>query len=238
MEPTLYKETPKQQELIHTMQKKIKAIILDLDLTLIDASPGIHLCIQHALRTMGYPEPDFQTSVKTIGLSLKDTFFTLTQNPSEEDALKFDRLFVEHTYKVLIQHTRLFDTVPAFVETATQQGYKLAIVTSKGRHGLDDILNKFNLHSFFSFHIAGDEVKEPKPHPMSIERALSALKIQHHEAVYVGDSLVDAKAAQGAKVPFVGVLTGHTQREAFADYPFHALAENLSHLLDIITPLK
>lgn len=210
---------------------KIKAIVLDLDFTLVDASRGIHLCIAYALQTMGYARPDFQTTIATIGLSLPDTFNYLTQNDSANDAMQFDKLFVEHSKKVLIDNTYLFDTVRPFLNEATEQGYQLAIVTSKYRDGLDNILAKYNIRNFFAFHIAGDEVTYTKPHPMSLERALSALNIMPHESIYVGDSIIDAEAAKRANMQFIGVLTGQTKKEAFVPYPSVAIINDLTELL-------
>src|SRR5688572_19436765 len=104
--------------------KKIKAIVLDLDFTLVDASKGIHLCIEYALQTMGYPKPDCQTTKSTIGLSLPETFKFLTHNESAASAEQFDKLFVLHSKKVLIDNTYLLDNVLSFLNDAKTQGYQ------------------------------------------------------------------------------------------------------------------
>lgn len=213
---------------------QIKAILLDLDFTLVDASQGIHLCIQHALSSMGYPEPDFATTISTIGLSLPDTFKSITKNDSQEDANQFDKLFVARSKQVLIANTQLLDATLPFIQSATEKGYKLAIVTSKYRDGLDDILNQHDIRQFFTFHIAGDEVIHPKPHPMSLERALAALEVERDESIYVGDSTVDAEAAQRAQVKFVAVLTGQAKKKDLLGYPAHAILNDLTELLDCI----
>jgi phosphoglycolate phosphatase len=142
---------------------------------------------------------------------------------------------VLHSKKVLIDNTYLLDNVLPFLNDAKMQGYQLAIVTSKYRDGLDNILAKFNLSDFFSFHIAGDEVTYTKPHPMSLERALTALEIAPHESIYVGDSVVDAEAAKRANMQFVGVLTGQTKKESFFHYPSFAIINDLRELLKCIS---
>jgi phosphoglycolate phosphatase-like HAD superfamily hydrolase len=50
----------------------------------------------------------------------------------------------------------------------------------------------------------------------------------------VGDTITDAKTARNASVPFVGVLSGVTPREAFAPYPACAILENLGDIKRII----
>lgn len=214
---------------------KTKAIIVDLDYTLVDASRGIHLCITHALKMMGYPESGYKKSISTIGLSFPHTFESLTGKVSPEETLIFENFFIEKAKEVLIENTHLFDTVKPFLNMAKGKGYKLAIVTSKYRDALDDILNKFQINQYFDFHIAGDEVKHPKPHPMSLETAIRKLNVTLDETVYVGDSITDAEAAHRAGVKFIAVLTGPTKKEAFAEYASVAILDNLGDLLETVS---
>lgn len=59
------------------------------------------------------------------------------------------------------------------------------------------------------------DVKIEKPNPEGLLFAIQHLKVKHMEILYVGDSLVDVKTAENAKVKFAGVLTGTTTRDDF-----------------------
>jgi phosphoglycolate phosphatase len=213
---------------------KTKAILLDLDYTLIDASEGIYQCIKYALENMGYTVPEHKKVVSTIGLSLPKTLEYLTDETSAKKAMEFERLFLEREDDVLIQNTKLLIPTMPFLAQARNDGYKLAVVTSKYRKSLNNVLNKFDLEEYFHYHIAGDEVTETKPHPMALIKAVDKLDIKQNEAVYVGDSIVDAQAAHRAKLDFIAVLTGHHSKEAFDELPNIAIHNNLTTLLDTV----
>ena len=67
----------------------VKAVIFDFDYTLGDSSNGIALSINYALERLGYEAQKMDAIRKTIGLSLKETFFTLTSSGDENEAEQF-----------------------------------------------------------------------------------------------------------------------------------------------------
>lgn len=211
-----------------------KAILLDLDYTLIDASDGIYLCIKYALEKMGYPVPDYEKSVSTIGLAMDEKFKALTSEIAPEKIKVFEQLFLEQAPNVLIKNTKLLkDTLP-FLTQAKEEGYRLGLVTSKYRRSLNEVINKFKLDQYLDFHIAGDEVMNPKPHPMSLTKAVTTLSLTEPEALYIGDSVVDAEAASRANLDFIAVLTGKTKKEAFLEHPHIAVLKDLTTVIDTI----
>jgi len=78
--------------------------------------------------------------------------------------------------------------------------------------------------------IGGEDVKQAKPDPQGIKKALRRLHRRKSETLYIGDSTVDAETAQAAKVDFVGVLNGMTTREELMVYPHRQILDNLSLL--------
>ena len=74
------------------------------------------------------------------------------------------------------------------------------------------------------------DVKQAKPDPQGIKKALRRLHRRKSETLYIGDSTVDAETAQAAKVDFVGVLNGMTTREELMVYPHRQILDNLSLL--------
>ena len=215
----------------------IRAAIFDLDYTLIDASDAIFLCIIHALDTLGHALPTREVAVATIGLSLKETYKMLTRDTSTENATTFQNLFVKYAQdekKQYLDNTRLFPTALPSLQLLREVNCKIALVTTKTRDCVDDILQKFDLNQYFDYIIGGNEVDFPKPHPMSIQLAMRALGIPANETIYVGDSIIDAEAANRAGVAFIAVLTGQTQRQAFANYVCHSVHDDLSQFSAIV----
>ena len=65
------------------------------------------------------------------------------------------------------------------------------------------LLDRFDLTESFDLVVTSSDVEHPKPHPEALLKILSAFQIGPQEAIYIGDSLVDAQAAGAAAVPFV-----------------------------------
>ena len=78
--------------------------------------------------------------------------------------------------------------------------------------------------------IGGDDVKNEKPDPEGLLTAIQKLNVSKNQALYVGDSIVDAKTAQSAGVDFVAVLTGTTEREEFMNYEYVSIEESVREL--------
>ena len=80
------------------------------------------------------------------------------------------------------------------------------------------MLERDGLVGVFESVIGYEDVGAPKPDPEGLRLALQRLRTTSDYAVYIGDSVTDAKTAQAAGVPFVAVLTGMTTEFEFAVY--------------------
>ncbi len=78
-------------------------------------------------------------------------------------------------------------------------------------------LDKYGLLKYFQYVLGGDEVKTPKPDPEGILRMRELFGVEKEELLYVGDSLVDEKAAEAAGVDFCAMLLGGTRAEQFQE---------------------
>lgn len=81
--------------------------------------------------------------------------------------------------------------------------YPLAIATNRGR-SIEPVLDHFNLRNYFSTVVTSHDVKQPKPAPDMLLLAATILKVKAENCLFVGDSDLDMRAADGASVPFVG----------------------------------
>lgn len=83
---------------------------------------------------------------------------------------------------------------------------RLAVFTGKGRKTTTITLNALHLASYFDLVVSGNDVVHHKPHPEGILRVLERFGISPGEALMVGDSMSDVKAARAAGVPIASVL--------------------------------
>ncbi|MEN3186284.1 MAG: HAD family hydrolase [Atribacterota bacterium] len=187
-----------------------KLFIWDLDNTLVGTSPLLWgafswVAEKYTGRAMSpaeivslYGPPEDQVIAKIVG------------NEKKEEALQEFYAFYEKKHQELVE---VFAPVVEAILFLRKKGVKQALFTSKGRKSAMMTLEKLNLGRLFDFVLCGDEVEHAKPSPEGVWQILSFFGMQPEEAVYVGDSPLDAQAAAGAQVPFVMVLWDSFHRE-------------------------
>jgi phosphoglycolate phosphatase len=205
----------------------LKAIIFDFDYTLGDSTDGIVLSVNYALENLGLSQKNREDIKKTIGLSLKDTYFALTSKTDVSEAEKFSKYFVEKADVVMVENTVIYDGVKEILRELKSDGYKIGIVTTKYRYRIEKILNRFQAADLVDLIVGSDDVKIEKPNPEGLLWAIDTLQLEKDEVLYVGDSVVDAKTAENAEVDFAGVLTGTTTKNDFAKYKNVFIGENM-----------
>lgn len=212
----------------------VKAVIFDFDYTLGDSTNGIALSINYALENLGYASQKLPDIKMTIGLSLKETYFTLTENDDLEEAEQFAKLFKEKADEVMVSNTELYDGVKDTLTRLKERDIKTAIVTSKFHYRIEQILNKFNANDLIDIIVGAEDVKASKPNPEGLLWTLEHLGLKKEEVLYVGDSYVDAKAAENANVGFAAVLTGTTTRQEFSNYNCMYIGEDIKDVYNYI----
>jgi phosphoglycolate phosphatase len=114
-------------------------------------------------------------------------------------------------FRFLANHIDLGDYVPFLVmepnllETLAElrsRGILTAINTNRTT-SMPHLMKRFDLSRYFDMVVTALDVAHPKPDPESMLMILDGLKVRPDEVVYVGDSIVDQKAAESSKVAFV-----------------------------------
>ncbi|MCM1039420.1 MAG: HAD-IA family hydrolase [Ruminococcus sp.] len=216
----------------------LKAIIFDFDYTLGDSTNGIALSINYALEALGYAAADIADIKKTIGFSLKETYFALTSDHNLDKAEQFIKLFQEKADSVMVTNTELYVGVKDILQKLKAKGYKTAIVTTKFRYRIEEILSKFEANELIDMIVGAEDVKTEKPDPEGLLWVIGHLQAMKEEVLYVGDSLVDARTAENAQVKFAAVLTGTTTRDDFRSYKSVYIGENIADVCKYILTLS
>ena len=79
------------------------------------------------------------------------------------------------------------------------------------------IMERFGLWSFFDMVVTALDVKNPKPHPESIEKIIQTLHLNKEETVFVGDSDVDQQTAKSSGVRFIAYKNRDIANDAYID---------------------
>jgi len=209
---------------------KYKGIIFDFDYTLGDSTKGIVLSVNYGLEYLGFGKAELNDIRKTIGLTLKDTYLTLTNDDNQENAAIFVKKFIEKADAVMVEDTKMLPYVEDMLKKIKALDIKTGIVTTKLHYRIDRILDKFNIAEDIDIIIGADDVKVEKPDPEGLNTMISMMKLQKEEVLYVGDSIIDAEAAKRATVDFVAITTGTTSKEDFENYPCVGIISDMSKL--------
>ncbi len=208
----------------------IKSIIFDFDYTLADSSPAVIDCVNYAFKKMKIKPVSDDSIKKTIGMSLHNTFFLLAKEKSMKRADIFRKFFKEMGDIVMADKTRIFKNVPGKLKELKEKNFKVGIVSTKFSFRISDILKRDNLDNYVDIVIGGDNVNKHKPDPQGLLEAISLLSTARNEAVYIGDSIIDAETAENAGVEFIASLTGVTLKDEFKNYRVLNFINDISEL--------
>jgi len=207
----------------------IDTILFDLDGTLIDSSEGVVRSFNYVFRQIGVPLPDPSEIKATIGYPLRESFRRFTDHDPDECY----RLFQEKAEEVLIPSTFLLPGVEDTVRHLFEHGYRLGVATTKNRNHLVGILERLDVARYFQDVSGGDEVKHVKPDPEILLLTLRKLRRTPETSVYVGDTILDIRAARGAGMTSISVLGGTSSREEIEDEAPDLILEHITGLIPL-----
>ena len=213
------------------IMKEYKLYLFDFDYTLANSEAGIIGCFAHVLEKNGHTGIDPEAIKRTIGLPLMEEFRLLTGIRDEETLERYRSEFTLKANEIMTARTELFPQTFPMLTRLKEKGAKTGIVSTKQRFRIQETIEKYALQELVDFVVGVSDVDEPKPSPQGIFLALSYFSVDKSEALYIGDSIIDAKAGQNAGVDFAAVLTGVTRREEFEEFPCVKTMETFDELL-------
>ncbi len=198
---------------------KAKAFMFDLDGTLIESAVDF---IKLKRETISHLS---KLGVDTEGLSEKMRSYEIMARVKELDAqgrlkLPYSTIVSEVTSvwnKVeleTVDKTEKISGADDALRMLKSRKVGVGVITRGCRAYATEALRVAQLLSFVDVIVGRDDTEEAKPSPEPLLRAMDALGVEPRETVMVGDTVEDAICARRAGVPFVGVLTGLSDREA------------------------
>lgn len=209
---------------------KYTTYLFDFDYTLADSSRGIVICFRNVLERHGHTGISDEAIKRTIGKTLEDSFSILSGITTPGTLAEYKKEYVKEADTYMTVNTFFFPETVTVLKTLKSQGAQIGIISTKFRFRIREMVDQHFPKDFFDIIIGGEDVKQAKPDPQGIKKALRRLHRRKSETLYIGDSTVDAETAQAAKVDFVGVLNGMTTREELMVYPHRQILDNLSLL--------
>ena len=195
-----------------------RAVLVDLDGTLIDTAPDIAAAANETLASLGLAALDLAQVRSFIGegiaVLVRRSLAVRMSAADVEQELKPALEEFERRYRAI--NGRYSSVYPGAVEGLRAMragGLRTACVTNKVQRFAEPLLAHHSLLGLFDTLIAGDTTAAKKPDPAPVLEACRRLEVATAEAVLIGDSAHDAGAARAAGVPFIAIPYGYGGRE-------------------------
>jgi phosphoglycolate phosphatase len=214
---------------------KFKAVIFDLDGTLVNSLEDIADSMNIVLEANNYPSHNYETYNYFIGSGIRNLVAkALPKNHNDKSEIErcFDAMMVVYRDNC-IHKTKPYDGIIALLDTLVSRNLKLSVLSNKS----DEFTKKMVQVIFPNYFepVVGLTTEEyKKPNPFTVLQISKDLGVSPQEILYVGDSDVDMQTANNAAMYAVGVSWGYRPKEEL-------IAEGakyiLNHPLDLITLL-
>lgn len=211
-----------------------KAVIFDLDGTLLNTLEDLYLSTNAALARYGFPQRTQEEVRQFVGNGAWNLMCRAVpkgeKNPHLEDCLK---AFQEHYGKHLNDHTGPYEGIPALLEKLSEDGVLMAIVSNKPDFAVRELSKKY-FGEQIPVAIGESEGVRRKPAPDTVERAARELGVQMEDCIYVGDSEVDLQTAENCAIPCVSVTWGFRSEELLLSLGAKHTAADTEELFSVL----
>ena len=188
-------------------------IVFDLDGTLVDTAPDLHLALNHCLSKAGFQAVPFESVRHMIGQGAKAmiekglAFQGVSRASAETEPLWHS--FLQYYEANICTESRPFKGATRSLESLAAMGATLAICTNKTQHLAETLIGKLGLTSRFASVCGADSVPHKKPSGEHILHTVDRANGSPNRAIMIGASQTDERAARNAGLPFVYVTFGY-----------------------------
>ncbi|GHV27063.1 hypothetical protein FACS1894167_01420 [Synergistales bacterium] len=189
--------------LVPDVNQRVDAVMFDFDMTLADSGHAVTECMNIFAEAKGLPKVTQEVMLNLLGRTVEEEWMIL-YGRFEPDWIDFYRQNISETEFSLI---RLFDGASETLSLLREMGLITGIISNRGRLPL--VLERVGLLGKADVVVGINEVKNPKPAPDALLLALERVGVSPENALYVGDTDIDIKAAIAAGMRCIGMTTGN-----------------------------
>lgn len=195
----------------------MKAVIFDLDGTLLDTTDDLGAALNHVLTQHGLPSVSREIYSPAISDGVKALLEVGFGKKLEEfDVEALRQGVLTHYADNIAVHTKCFTDVPALIDALINRDIKIGIMTNKPTFLTLPLLSQIPELKDIPVVVCGDTLDEAKPSPKPLLFAAEQLGVLASDCVYVGDAQRDIQAAKAAQMTSICALWGYIPNLATA----------------------
>lgn len=221
------------------MLNKPEMILIDVDGTLVDSVPDLGYCVDAMMAQLGRP-PWGETRVRDwVGngverLVKRALVGALEGEPEPADFERAYPLFLELYAENTSKRSILYPGVREGIDLLKGAGYRLGCVTNKAAQFTEPLLQDLGVSDDFSIIISGDTLPKKKPDPAPLLHGAAFFGCEPGNALMVGDSVSDVKAARAAGFRIVCMSYGYNHGEDIRDAHPDAVIDSLTEVMPLL----
>jgi N-acetyl-D-muramate 6-phosphate phosphatase len=193
-----------------TRLNAVKAVLFDLDGTLIDSAPDLAAAADKMRVERGLKSIDFAQYRPMAGAGARgmlDVAFDM--KPEHHNFVAWRDEFFYNYEMCLTQRTRAFKGIEELLSSLKMRGLKWGIVTNKSARFTDALVRQMPVLRDAAVVISGDTTAHAKPHPEPMYEACRRLKVQPQDCIYIGDDKRDIEAGHAAGMISLAATWGY-----------------------------
>ena len=193
---------------------QIYTILFDLDGTIVNTAPDLMAAHNHVMKKFGHSEKKLSDIKSLAG---KGAWVMMQRSfkeeiKDEETKKKMVNEFIDFYSKNIDRESRPIKGIFNFLKWAKSKNISMAVCTNKQERLAIDLLKKLNMYEYFEYTAGSDTFEFNKPDPRHLTNVIEIIGGDLNKTIMVGDSEVDAMSAHNAKLPFVLVKDGYTEK--------------------------
>lgn len=213
---------------------KYKAVIFDMDGTILNTLEDLKNATNYSLRQFGMPERSLEEVRMFVGNGIRKLVErAVPAGTSEEKIAQVFDVFLEYYEIHSADNTSPYPGILELVEKLKKSGIKTAVSTNKADVPAQELGREY-FNGIFDLIVGQQDGLKVKPAPDSVNKILSILDIQKKDAIYIGDSNVDVQTAKNSGLDFIGVSWGFRGREFLEKNGAKNIVDNANEILDLV----
>ena len=197
-------------------------ILFDLDGTLIDTAPDLMRAHNYVMKKFGYETKSTEDMRKLVGKGAasligrslwgqaKKEFGQINNQNKKKEMIKE---FINYYGKNIAVESKLLKGVKEFLNWCKKNNISMGVCTNKQEYLAVDLLKKIKIYDYFEYVAGSNTFDYCKPDPRHLTNVIEIMQGDIKKSIMIGDSETDANAAVAAKIPFILIEDGYTEKK-------------------------